>query len=110
MRKVGVRKLKAENRRQESGAPERTRTSDARFRKPTLYPLSYGGKKDADNQLCYLNTPLLPSKQAHKTTFSRLFDATLLRHKEKTPATPVGKGLKGTFTAGGVHKGTFIAG
>ncbi len=22
--------------------PERTRTSDARFRKPTLYPLSYG--------------------------------------------------------------------
>ena len=25
------------------GAPERTRTSDARFRKPTLYPLSYGG-------------------------------------------------------------------
>lgn len=47
MRKVGVRKLKAENRRQESGAPERTRTSDARFRKPTLYPLSYGGKKDA---------------------------------------------------------------
>ncbi len=32
----------------ESGAPERTRTSDARFRKPTLYPLSYGGRKDAD--------------------------------------------------------------
>ena len=31
-----------------AGAPERTRTSDARFRKPTLYPLSYGGKKDAD--------------------------------------------------------------
>ena len=26
-----------------SGAPERTRTSDARFRKPTLYPLSYRG-------------------------------------------------------------------
>ncbi len=25
------------------GAPGRTRTSDARFRKPTLYPLSYGG-------------------------------------------------------------------
>jgi hypothetical protein len=24
------------------GAPGRTRTSDARFRKPTLYPLSYG--------------------------------------------------------------------
>lgn len=44
-----------------SGAPERTRTSDARFRKPTLYPLSYGGKKDADKQLCYLNTPLLHS-------------------------------------------------
>lgn len=27
----------------DDGAPERTRTSDARFRKPTLYPLSYGG-------------------------------------------------------------------
>ena len=26
-----------------SGALERTRTSDARFRKPTLYPLSYKG-------------------------------------------------------------------
>ena len=25
------------------GAPARTRTWDARFRKPTLYPLSYGG-------------------------------------------------------------------
>jgi hypothetical protein len=25
------------------GAPGRTRTSDARFRKPTLYPLSYEG-------------------------------------------------------------------
>ena len=25
------------------GAPGRTRTSDAWFRKPTLYPLSYGG-------------------------------------------------------------------
>jgi hypothetical protein len=26
-----------------TGAPGRTRTCDARFRKPTLYPLSYGG-------------------------------------------------------------------
>src|SRR5262245_39847449 len=26
------------------GAPETTRTSDQRFRKPLLYPLSYGGK------------------------------------------------------------------
>jgi hypothetical protein len=25
------------------GAPGRSRTCDARFRKPTLYPLSYGG-------------------------------------------------------------------
>ena len=25
------------------GAPDWTRTSDARFRKPTLYPLSYEG-------------------------------------------------------------------
>ena len=25
------------------GAPGTTRTCDARFRKPTLYPLSYGG-------------------------------------------------------------------
>ena len=25
------------------GTPEMIRTSDARFRKPTLYPLSYGG-------------------------------------------------------------------
>lgn len=51
---------------EDTGAPERTRTSDARFRKPTLYPLSYGGKKDADNQLCYLITPLLHSKRAHR--------------------------------------------
>src|SRR5437764_10682956 len=28
-----------------SGAPGRIRTCDARFRKPTLYPLSYGGGK-----------------------------------------------------------------
>jgi hypothetical protein len=27
------------------GAPGRTRTSDTRFRKPVLYPLSYGGAK-----------------------------------------------------------------
>ncbi len=27
------------------GAPGRIRTSDARFRKPTLYPLSYGGRR-----------------------------------------------------------------
>gem|GEM_PF-3822125 len=27
------------------GAPGRTRTCDARFRKPTLYPLSYGGAR-----------------------------------------------------------------
>ncbi len=26
------------------GTPEMIRTSDARFRKPTLYPLSYGSK------------------------------------------------------------------
>jgi hypothetical protein len=26
------------------GAPETIRTSDQRFRKPLLYPLSYGGK------------------------------------------------------------------
>ena len=26
-----------------AGAPETTRTSDQRFRKPLLYPLSYGG-------------------------------------------------------------------
>jgi hypothetical protein len=25
------------------GTPDRTRTCDARFRKPSLYPLSYGG-------------------------------------------------------------------
>ncbi len=28
-----------------NGAPGRIRTCDARFRKPTLYPLSYGGLK-----------------------------------------------------------------
>ncbi len=28
------------------GAPGRTRTCDARFRKPTLYPLSYGGGRE----------------------------------------------------------------
>ena len=27
-----------------SGAPDRTRTCDTRFRKPMLYPLSYRGK------------------------------------------------------------------
>ena len=27
-------------------APGMNRTSDARFRKPTLYPLSYGGEAD----------------------------------------------------------------
>ena len=32
-----------------------------RFSAYTLYPLSYGGKKDADKQLCYLNPPLLHS-------------------------------------------------
>ena len=42
------KKRRLESRRKQAGAPERTRTSDARFRKPTLYPLSYGGKKDAD--------------------------------------------------------------
>ena len=42
------KKRRLESRRIQAGAPERTRTSDARFRKPTLYPLSYGGKKDAD--------------------------------------------------------------
>ncbi len=29
------------------GTPEMIRTSDARFRKPTLYPLSYGGISQA---------------------------------------------------------------
>ena len=27
----------------DNGTPEMIRTSDARFRKPMLYPLSYGG-------------------------------------------------------------------
>jgi hypothetical protein len=27
----------------EAGTPEPTRTADLRFRKPSLYPLSYGG-------------------------------------------------------------------
>ena len=43
------------------GAPEAIRTPDARFRKPTLYPLSYRGifclyrrvKADADTHLLY---------------------------------------------------------
>ena len=30
---------------QKSGAPGRTRTSDTRFRKPLLYPLSYEGER-----------------------------------------------------------------
>jgi hypothetical protein len=29
--------------RPDAGAPEPTRTADTRFRKPLLYPLSYGG-------------------------------------------------------------------
>lgn len=37
------KKAEPKLRRSHHGAPERTRTSDARFRKPTLYPLSYGG-------------------------------------------------------------------
>lgn len=35
--------------RSESGAPGRIRTSDTRFRKPLLYPLSYGGVDDEDS-------------------------------------------------------------
>ena len=31
------------------GAPGRNRTCDARFRKPTLYPLSYGGSRWANH-------------------------------------------------------------
>src|SRR5262249_20314048 len=34
---------KAQGRAARDGAPGRIRTCDARFRKPTLYPLSYGG-------------------------------------------------------------------
>ena len=37
------------------GAPEMIRTSDARFRKPTLYPLSYGG-----NLLAKTNFVIVP--------------------------------------------------
>ena len=37
------------------GAPEMIRTSDARFRKPTLYPLSYGG-----NLLAKANFVIVP--------------------------------------------------
>ena len=33
------------------GAPERTRTSDTRFRKPLLYPLSYGGAMRMPNAM-----------------------------------------------------------
>ena len=38
-----VDRLKFDFGDQEISAPGRIRTSDARFRKPTLYPLSYGG-------------------------------------------------------------------
>ena len=38
-----------------NGAPEMIRTSDARFRKPTLYPLSYGG-----NLLAKANFVIVP--------------------------------------------------
>ena len=35
------------------GALERTRTSDARFRKPTLYPLSYKGASEEQQRRFY---------------------------------------------------------
>ena len=38
------------------GAPGRIRTCDARFRKPTLYPLSYGGKLLSKRILALLRT------------------------------------------------------
>ena len=49
------------------GAPGRTRTCDARFRKPTLYPLSYGGQLGlrtspgcSDPRLAPIRTATLP--------------------------------------------------
>ncbi len=43
------------------GTPEMIRTSDARFRKPTLYPLSYGGASCCceTSALLYNNTAAL---------------------------------------------------
>ncbi len=35
--------MREKRRNPTGGGPERTRTSDTRFRKPLLYPLSYGG-------------------------------------------------------------------
>jgi hypothetical protein len=51
------------------GAPGMIRTCDARFRKPTLYPLSYGGR-----------IITLPSRSLPEPTFPR-------------PRSPVGAGL-----------------
>jgi hypothetical protein len=36
-------RIKARVTRQDTGAPSRNRTYDTGFRKPLLYPLSYGG-------------------------------------------------------------------
>ena len=36
---------KVDNRPQTTGAPGVNRTPDLRFRKPSLYPLSYGGSR-----------------------------------------------------------------
>ena len=41
------------------GAPEMIRTSDARFRKPTLYPLSYGGVTRRREKACAVRSIIM---------------------------------------------------
>lgn len=44
------------------GTPEMIRTSDARFRKPTLYPLSYGGTISALQSRISAQPRMLPAE------------------------------------------------
>ncbi len=62
-----------------AGAPERTRTSDARFRKPTLYPLSYGG--------------LMASASKSTTTGRAITRANQREMRDLIPQKPAGRKL-----------------
>ena len=47
-----------------TGAPGRTRTCDLRFRKPLLYPLSYGGGDGAKCGANFADTSCITSNNA----------------------------------------------
>src|SRR5487761_1494409 len=68
--------------RLKASAPDRTRTCDARFRKPTLYPLSYGGLscKLAGQIAVALTVPLHGGY--YSTGFTNIFTSLSLRGHE----------------------------